>query len=316
MTLAQVNSVFVLSSFMTVTVGVTTSPFFESEAVAVSPEPVAPVQVYPVMFASVLQPETVHVAVAAPLATSTVADAGAHSHPVIEAPFTWSSEHWMVLPSTLRVAEKAPEAAYVAVAVLPLSLPKASSCPSAEFGIVQLKSAFCCAVIPAIPAGERRLNVHTVDAPFSITAGFGSHVPLTVPSATIDEELAPMDAELGIPAELEKLMIAELPGTGTVAEDELSPGSTIGVDELEDGAAADETPFSFPAQAGFPSQASIASLIRPAYQDESKSTRFPESSLEALETSPLPQATSAPPTSVATAIPTKYLFFIRKASFL
>lgn len=88
MTLAQVNSAFVLSSFMTVTFGVTTSPFFESEAVAVSPEPVAPVQVYPVMFASVLQPETVHVAVAAPLATSTVADAGAHSHPVIEAPFT------------------------------------------------------------------------------------------------------------------------------------------------------------------------------------------------------------------------------------
>lgn len=123
-----------------------------------------------------------------------------------------------------------------------------------------------------------------------------------------------MEAEL-VTEELEKLMVVELPGhMGTAAEDDLSPGSTIAA-ELEEGATADETPFNFPAQMGSPLQAIIASLIRPAYQDESKSTRFPESSLEALETSPLPQATRAPPTSVAKAIP-KYLFFIRKASFL
>ncbi len=45
LTAPQVNSVEVLSLFATVTVGVIVSPLVESEAVADSPVPVAPVHV-------------------------------------------------------------------------------------------------------------------------------------------------------------------------------------------------------------------------------------------------------------------------------
>ena len=45
LTAGQVTETSVLSSFLTVTVGATDSPFFESVAVAEVSEPVAPVQV-------------------------------------------------------------------------------------------------------------------------------------------------------------------------------------------------------------------------------------------------------------------------------
>ena len=114
-----------------------------------------------------------------------------------------------------------------------------------ELGIVQSNSAFCWAATPAIPDGGTRLNVHFVLAPFSILAGTGSQVPLTVPVSSIStEELDTMTLALDVMTLAEERFTMgeeELCGGTTDAEDmdaeetEAELGSVISLAELEEG---------------------------------------------------------------------------------
>ena len=77
--------------------------------------------------------------------------------------------------------------------------------------------AFCCLVIPAIPAGESFVNFQVVAPPLEIVAGTGAQVPFTVPSSTIAAD------EVGV--------------TTPALEDETATEErfTIGVEELLSG---------------------------------------------------------------------------------
>ena len=95
-----------------------------------------------------------------------------------------------------------------------------------ELGIVQSNSAFCWAVISAIPGGVTRLNVHFVLAPFSILAGTGSQVPLTVPLSSIStEELDTMTLALDVMTLAEERF--------TMGEEELSSGGKTDAEDKQ-----------------------------------------------------------------------------------
>jgi len=161
-------------------------------------------------------------------------------------------------------------------------------------------------------------NVQTVDSPLLIVAGTGAQVPFTEPSEVppleledkVEEEETTFEEELKLIATEELDKTALLLEEGTKIEED-DPGSTT-TEEEETGEALLAAAFAL--QLGSAEHAAKAESILFAYS-VSAIAIFVESSTEALETSPDPQATKTPAIVPSRASPQKIFLFIRTSFF-